>query len=68
MPHVPLVQVAIRLVCGHLSVSTVRRASVVMEIRVLFDDCGQDTFIDVASGKAGLPEVGLFVVVVEVQL
>jgi hypothetical protein len=68
MPHVPLVQVAIRLVCGHLSVSAVRRTSVVMKIRMFFYDCGQNTFIDVACGKIGLSKVGLFVFVVEIQL
>ena len=40
MPNIPLVQVAIRLVRGYLSVPTVWGAPVVMDIRVLLDDCG----------------------------
>jgi hypothetical protein len=67
MPHIPLVQVAIRLVSGYLSVPTVWGASVVMKIRMLFDDCGQDAFVDVTGRKVCLPKVRFFVVVVEVQ-
>ena len=68
MPHVPLVQVAIRLVRGHLTMSAVRRTSVIIKIRMLFDDLRQNTLVDVASGKIGLPKVGLFVSVVEIEL
>ena len=67
MPHIPLVQVPVRPVCGHLSVPTVGRASVVMKIRMLLDDVGQDTFVDVTGGKVGLPKVGFLVVIVEFQ-
>jgi len=41
---------------------------VVMKIRMLLDDRGQDTFVNVAGGKVGLPKVRIFVAVVEVQL
>jgi hypothetical protein len=68
MPHVPLMQIAIRPVRGHLTMSAVRRTSVIKNVRMLFDDLRQDTFIDVAPGKIGLPKVGLFVFVVEIQL
>jgi hypothetical protein len=67
MPHIPLVQVAIHLVCGHLSVPTVGRASVVMKIRMLLDDFGQDTFVDVTGGKVGLPKVGFLIIIVKLQ-
>jgi hypothetical protein len=38
MPDVPLVQIAVRLVGRCLPVTTVRRASVVMNVRVFLDD------------------------------
>jgi hypothetical protein len=66
MPHVPLMEIAIRLVCGYLSVATIWRTSVIIQIRMFFYDRGQNTFIDVACGKIGLPKVGLFVFVVEI--
>ena len=68
MPDVPLVQVAVRLVGRYLAVSTVRRASMVMNVRVFLDDSWQNTLVNVASGEAALPKVRLFVVVVEVQV
>ena len=68
MPYVPLVQVTVRLIGRRFPVSTVGRASVVMNVRVFLDDRRQNTLVNVASGKAALPEVRLFVVVVEVQL
>jgi hypothetical protein len=39
-----------------------------MNVRVFLDDRWQNTLINVASGKAGLPKVRFFVVVVEVQV
>jgi hypothetical protein len=61
-------EIAMRLICGPLSVATVRGTSVIMNIRVLFHDRRQNTFIDVACGKISLPEVGLFVIVVEIKV
>jgi hypothetical protein len=39
-----------------------------MNVRVFLDDRWQNTLVNVACGKAALPKVGLFVIVVEVQL
>ena len=68
VPHVPLMEIAIRLICSHLSVATVRGTSVIMNIRMFFYDRRQNTFIDVACGEIGFPEIGLFVIVVEIQV
>jgi hypothetical protein len=68
MPYVPLVQVTVRLIGRRLPVPTVGRTSVVMNVRVFLDDRWQNTLVNVASGKAALPKVRLFVIVVEVQL
>jgi hypothetical protein len=61
-------EVTMRLICGRLPVATVRGTSVIMNIRMFFYDRRQNTFIDVACGKFGFPEVRLFVIVVEIQV
>jgi hypothetical protein len=61
-------EIAMRLICGRLSVATVRGTSVIMNIRIFFYDRRQNTFIDVACGKISVPKVGLFVAVVEIKV
>ena len=39
-----------------------------MNVRVFLDDRWQNTLVNVASWKAALPKVRLFVIVVEIQL
>ena len=57
VPYIPLMQVAVLLICCELSLTTVRGAPMVMNIGEGLDDARQDALINMARREVGLAEV-----------
>lgn len=68
MPDIPLMQISMFLVRRRLAAAAVRRAAMVIDVRVFLDDGREDAFVDVTCGEVGLAEIRLLVGIVELEL
>jgi len=63
-----LMNVTVSPIRGGLPMSTVRRGTMIINIRVFLDNLGKSPLVDISRREVGLAEIGSFVGIVKVEL